>query len=948
MKEVAVNNVNGIYSCDTGINSQQWLEILCSTKLNDTQRDVLIMFYREPGHRACCSTLAKKYQMSATGINNYIWHLGKFAAASVGGITIKQGDNSKLWPIVMDGKELKDGHFEWTVKPEIAEAIKAYLLRDLVIKYRGSVLEEGLDNSVSHELYKWKLVKVCDGETKETILKNMVSPSLNPNLLSWQSGDNIKKSLEADRDKTIGCFGLLDDNSKPFSERFISFKKYTNEVVPAGQNNNMNNERTASLYLTCLNPKENTIFMPTLYDIYCNYIGEESRANGERYPHFLALLEDIIAEEKKDTELHDKLKELTSKYVWSDLLNAQDVLWQTKTFMKASCSNWLQKIYDNYLEEPNNAFLDGGWFSSYKKNVAYFQETIKNATTAEECNDEGFLYEYMVHRANGIADVGRGGQYRKNEFNTAYDCWPKIFPILKDSLEKGGVPQENFDAVWKIMYEEAPFERNHPNAIRRLWSGIFPNYLSTTVDITPFNRVYNAIRDVNGDLPAPTYNWLTDNIELINFFNKHITFKDPWHSSLFAWIMKYHLDKEETNDMDEFTSQLKESYNLVLTGAPGTGKTWLANAIAESMGASADAIEMVQFHPSYDYTDFVEGIRPTKEGGFKRVDGVFKDFCKKALKAGRKDGKDNFDDSWNKLTDILEEKDFIDIPYLSKSGCFRVELNEYGTGLASRTYENDEYDKGNWIQGQSKFFSKEQLYNIYQGKPGTQKRGHDNYRKAIVNYMKSNLGLLDYVEGKESDIIKPFVFIIDEINRGELSKIFGELFFSIDPGYRKKENRKLIKTQYQGLIDKGDDFADGFFVPENVYIIGTMNDIDRSVESMDFAIRRRFAWMEITPEMRKSMWDDRIEEWKEEAGKRMDSLNKAICSPENGLGPEFCIGPAYFLKLENYSDADNCFDKLWQLNLRGVIAEYLRGNRKKDEILKKFQNAYDLKANADE
>ncbi|WP_305155979.1 AAA family ATPase [uncultured Duncaniella sp.] len=112
---------------------------------------------------------------------------------------------------------------------------------------------------------------------------------------------------------------------------------------------------------------------------------------------------------------------------------------------------------------------------------------------------------------------------------------------------------------------------------------------------------------------------------------------------------------------------------------------------------------------------------------------------------------------------------------------------------------------------------------------------------------------------------KPFVFIIDEINRGEISKIFGELFFSIDPGYRGKKGK--VKTQYQNLItDKSDPFYDGFFVPDNVYLIGTMNDIDRSVESIDFAMRRRFAWQEIIAADNTEMLDV-LGDLKEEVGK---------------------------------------------------------------------------------
>lgn len=103
-----------------------------------------------------------------------------------------------------------------------------------------------------------------------------------------------------------------------------------------------------------------------------------------------------------------------------------------------------------------------------------------------------------------------------------------------------------------------------------------------------------------------------------------------------------------------------------------------------------------------------------------------------------------------------------------------------------------------------------------------------------------------YNEATDKTNAPKYVFVIDEINRGDMSKIFGELFFSIDPGYRGKDGK--VDTQYQNLIDidpetqNEDVFKNGFYVPENVYVIGTMNDIDRSVESMDFAMRRRFAF----------------------------------------------------------------------------------------------------------
>ena len=235
-------------------------------------------------------------------------------------------------------------------------------------------------------------------------------------------------------------------------------------------------------------------------------------------------------------------------------------------------------------------------------------------------------------------------------------------------------------------------------------------------------------------------------------------------------------------------------------------------------------VEFVQFHPSYDYTDFVEGLRPIKKGdmlGFERMDGAFKTFCKKGLLR------------------------------LSKG-------------------------------------------SIY-------------------------------------------VFIIDEINRGELSKIFGELFYAIDPGYRGEKGK--VKTQYQNLINKDDIFADGFFVPENVYILATMNDIDRSVESMDFALRRRFAWKEIKPEDRLEMLSEKLDH--DTCGKAirvMNALNKEI-SKTRGLGSAYQIGPAYFLKLDK-EHYNGDFAALWDMHIEVLLKEYLRGYSNAEAKVEEFKNVY--------
>lgn len=421
---------------------------------------------------------------------------------------------------------------------------------------------------------------------------------------------------------------------------------------------------------------------------------------------------------------------------------------------------------------------------------------------------------------------------------------------------------------------------------------------------------------------------------------------------------------------DQLTDLLQHAHNLILHGAPGTGKTFLAKETAKRMGCTQNEIGFVQFHPSYDYTDFVEGLRPKSQNngeiGFERKDGVFKEFCKRALLAMNVSSvSDNFEQVWENVVDYLNEKDFMDIPLLTGKSTFRVELNENGDGLATRTYENGDYKKGEWIQGKSKFYNKEQLYNIYKGLPGIPSRGHDNYRKAVIEYWKKNFGLVDYSvkEKSESESVRPFVFIIDEINRGELSKIFGELFYAVEPGYRvsyddlkkHKSGEKTIstiRTQYANLeteenafdkalrVSNPSDFGH-FFIPENVYIIGTMNDIDRSVDSMDFAFRRRFAFKEIKASENLGMLDE-LGEIADKAKARLKKLNEEISKITELSSPSsYHIGGAYFLKLKDFEGADNeRFQKLWDYHLEGLLKEYLRGTENAEENFEKLRSAY--------
>ena len=377
----------------------------------------------------------------------------------------------------------------------------------------------------------------------------------------------------------------------------------------------------------------------------------------------------------------------------------------------------------------------------------------------------------------------------------------------------------------------------------------------------------------------------------------------------------------------------------------------MAQAIAEEMGCGKDEMCFVQFHPSYDYTDFVEGLRPIEKSdgqvGFERKDGVFKEFCKKALK-NIVDSEKSIESlskelSWEeKLQDFIEDAIENNTKFiLSNKSEFSIEdikgrvivVHNEQNEKTNRIYVNAD-DIIQLLSNEVPLNYVRDIRTFFKRKFGSQPDSYAYIITKEIRKKKNNKVVLSSVNKID---LKPFVFIIDEINRGEASKIFGELFYAIDPGYRGKTDVR-VNTQYQNLIPESDVFADGFYVPDNVYIIGTMNDIDRSVESMDFAMRRRFTWIEISAESQKDMLNS-LGECAQEAKDRMKKLNNVVVNtPE--LGKAYEIGPAYFLRLENY---DYNFDSLWKMNIEPLLREYLRGYRNGKDIIEKCKNAYDLK-----
>ena len=405
-----------------------------------------------------------------------------------------------------------------------------------------------------------------------------------------------------------------------------------------------------------------------------------------------------------------------------------------------------------------------------------------------------------------------------------------------------------------------------------------------------------------------------------------------------------------------FSSMLIESKNVIFRGAPGTGKSYLAKEIAADIISNGyfddytlltdeqkKQVEFVQFHPSYDYSDFVEGLRPkvNDDGtmGFELQDGIFKKFVAKARK--------NYEDSQKSKETVEKElsvqeamAEFFASVELGVDTFKTINGNEFtiisvddrhinlsipGNASVNKLSLNlDEVRK--MLESGQRFDKIKDITTFFGKLYATQAYSYDF---AIYKAIKAKKSTASKVKAKQAEL-KKYIFIIDEINRGEISKIFGELFFAIDPGYRGRAGE--ISTQYSNLHSDPDE---KFYIPENVYIIGTMNDIDRSVDSFDFAMRRRFRFVELRADERLEMLALlENEELEAEAIRRMTALNKEIVAIED-LNENYQIGASYFLKLKTLD-----FNQLWTDYLQPLLQEYIHGMYDEEGIMNRFAKAY--------
>ena len=274
-------------------------------------------------------------------------------------------------------------------------------------------------------------------------------------------------------------------------------------------------------------------------------------------------------------------------------------------------------------------------------------------------------------------------------------------------------------------------------------------------------------------------------------------------------VMRYGIDEAldeiflERSDFERWLAIWTDKKNLILQGAPGVGKSFVARRLAYALigGKEEAKVQFVQFHQSYSYEDFVQGYRPTSNGGFERKDGIFLEFQQRAV--------------------------------------------------------NDPNGK--------------------------------------------------------------YVFIIDEINRGNLSKILGELMLLIESDKRDRVWATKLSYAWEG--------DDGFYVPNNLYLLGLMNTADRSLSIVDYALRRRFAFVLMEPafgtKFKEYLHNSNVSDATiERIVSRMEKLNKAIGEDRTNLGPGFRIGHSFFTPRMRVDDSLAWYQRVVATEIAPLLEEY--------------------------
>jgi len=705
-------------------------------------------------------------------------------------------------------------------------------LNEIVTAFKNHQLQYGLNgDSMQQELYKWELVtkQVGHPNTDAEDFTKEIHSLVFKNLCYGPQVTAIRNFAKYEPEDYRDAFKELFDETIDIQERVNTFTSACialwDEKVKRNftkQTRAMCDERLISCFLTLHDPQKYTFYKPDVYDSFCRILGIEPKKAGQKLVHFYELLHQyLIPLVEQDTELMESVNnELQKeKCIKSTILIAQTVLW-----------NYVRKLRKDGKQQVW-LFLGGKDANDY-----HFEEMYDDGVMAlcgwdkvgdlSDCPDK----ESVDKRRQSIDEY---------QFNTGN--LTGMLHAIANEIKEGDIVLAKYSksdvvgmgvVTGDYRFDDDSVYGKHCRDISWTHKGLW--------------HCASILKEFGQDeFPAKALTNVTK--------SKYI----PKILEMIEGDSKQDNNNPQTFETMTEIEILRQKKQIILQGAPGTGKTYKTASIAVGICNPAftdfanhqkvmeeyerllneGQIAFCTFHQSMDYEDFVEGLKPEVKGNaveYNVQNGIFKTICEKAQTKEDADITNCIDKYLQTIKGYENKKT---IPTLSGKSELFVWWTEGNDTISTRSVLSKS-EKGDQYSPSPLNIEKVKMQALGEGVENNWR----HYAQAFINAVKKEYNL----ENQVSD--KPYVLIIDEINRGNVSKIFGELITLLEADKRSGGGSHHISLK---LPYSKEDFS----VPSNLYIIGTMNTTDRSTGTIDYAVRRRFAF--VTLESRA----DVIENW---------------------------------------------------------------------------------------
>lgn len=730
-------------------------------------------------------------------------------------------------------------------------------LNEIVTAFKNHQLQYGLNgDSMQQELYKWELVtkQVGHPNTDAEDFTKEIHSLVFKNLCYGPQVTAIRNFAKYEPEDYRDAFKGLFDETIDIQERVNTFTSACialwDEKVKRNftkQTRAMCDERLISCFLTLHDPQKYTFYKPDVYDSFCRILGVEPKKAGQKLVHFYELLHQyLIPLVEQDTELMESVNnELQKeKCIKSTILIAQTVLWN---YVRNLRKDGKQQVW---------LFLGGKDANDY-----HFEEMYDDGVMAlcgwdkvgdlSDCPDK----ESVDKRRQSIDEY---------QFNTGN--LTGMLHAIANEINEGDIVLAKYSksdvvgmgvVTGDYRFDDDSVYGKHCRDISWTHKGLW--------------HCASILKEFGQDeFPAKALTNVTK--------SKYI----PKILEMIEGDSKQDNNNPQTFETMTEIEILRQKKQIILQGAPGTGKTYKTASIAVGICNPAftdfanhqkvmeeyerllneGQIAFCTFHQSMDYEDFVEGLKPEVKGNaveYNVQNGIFKTICEKAQTKEDADITNCIDKYLQTIKGYENKKT---IPTLSGKSELFVWWTEGNDTISTRSVLSKS-EKGDQYSPSPLNIEKVKMQALGEGVENNWR----HYAQAFINAVKKEYNL----ENQVSD--KPYVLIIDEINRGNVSKIFGELITLLEADKRSGGGSHHISLK---LPYSKEDFS----VPSNLYIIGTMNTTDRSTGTIDYAVRRRFAF--VTLESRA----DVIENWCDSQSVASDVKKAALAlfAQINGLG----------------------------------------------------------------